>query len=38
MDYQEHHETVRRSNIGDVEDRLFKVPINYEEIPKVGVN
>jgi hypothetical protein len=38
MDYQEHHRTIRRSIIGDVDDRMFKVSMDYEEIPKAGVS
>jgi len=35
-DYQEHHRTIKRSNIGDIGNELFKAPMDYQEIPKVG--
>jgi hypothetical protein len=35
-DYQKHHQTIKRSDIGDISDKLFKAPMDYQEIPKVG--
>jgi hypothetical protein len=32
-DYQKHHQTIKRSDIGD---KLSKAPMDYQEIPKVG--
>jgi hypothetical protein len=36
VDYQEHRWTVKRSDVGDIDDKLSKASIYCQEIPKAG--
>ncbi len=36
VDYQEHRWTIKRFNVGDVDNELSKASITCQEIPKVG--
>jgi hypothetical protein len=34
INYQEHCWTIKRSNVGDVNDELLRALIDYQKIPK----
>jgi hypothetical protein len=36
VDYQEHRWTVKRFDVGDIDDKLSKTSLYCQEIPKAG--